>query len=448
MRSNFSHRFFIASALLALAGVTACSANGNGTGSGGQSSATTGTTGGGGNGGAAGSGQGSGSGGEGGLDITGGAGPGSGGTGGGINCTPGGQNDDVDGDGFTPAQGDCEDCDPNRNPNAIEVPTEGNATPFDEDCDTQIDEDDFVICDDGLAVDDMDPISAARAMEICKTSADGVEWGLISATWVLADGTPPPAGNLQNFHLGHGILTGFGPNVTTQAGTRMTALSSGSARQPTDPGYKDVGGFSKGYTCGHPQGFPKESPSCPGSITGQPNDATGVEVEVRPPSNAKGFSFDFKFYTYEWPNYVCSTFNDFFVALLDPIPAGQADGNIAFDKMGNPVSVNNAFIEVCGCAGNPPNPCFAGGKMFDCPLGDFDLIGTGFGFDSCAFCEDHGGTGWLRTNAPIEQPNTNIKIRFAVYDSGDGVLDTTTLIDNFRWIAKPGVTVGTDVVPE
>jgi hypothetical protein len=443
MRSMRFTGLLCASALLALTGLQACSPNGQGAGPGGGS--TTSNSGGGGAGGSGGSG-GQNQGGEGGIGI--GGNPGSGGGGGSINCTPGGENDDVDGDGFTPAQGDCEDCDPNRNPDAVEVPTEPGATPYDEDCDDGVDEDDSVVCDDGIAVDDMDPLAAARAMELCKMSSDGVEWGVVGAQWVLADGSPPPAGNLQNFHLGHGILTAFGPSVTTQAGARMAALSSGTARQPTDIGYKDVGGFAKGYTSGHPQGFPKEAPSCPGTITGQPNDATGLEVEVNPPSNAKGFSFDFKFYTYEWPGFVCSTYNDFFVAILSPIPMGQTDGNIAFDKMGNPVSVNNAFIEVCGCEGNPPNPCFAGGKTFDCPLGNLDLIGTGFGFDSCAYCEDHGGTGWLRTNAPIDKPDENIKIRFSVFDSGDGVLDTTTLIDNFRWIAKPGVTIGTDIVPE
>src|SRR6185436_19998003 len=30
-----------------------------------------------------------------------------------INCTPGGPDDDVDKDGWTPNQGDCDDCDPN-----------------------------------------------------------------------------------------------------------------------------------------------------------------------------------------------------------------------------------------------------------------------------------------------------------------------------------------------
>lgn len=442
MRSMRLHGILFASALLTLNGMLACSPAktvGSGGGGGGDTTTTTAT---GGNGGAGATGQG----GEAGFNLGGMGGTGA--AGGGINCTPGGPDDDVDGDGYTPNQGDCEDCDPSRNPNSIEVATEQGGTPFDEDCDDEIDEDDFVLCDEGLAVDDDDPFASARAMELCKTSGDGIEWGVVNAKWTLADGSDPSPSILPNFHLGHGILTGFGPNVTTQAGVRMAALSSGAARQPNDLGYKDVSGFSKGYQGAHPLGFPKESPSCPGSITGQPNDAAGLEIEIRPPSNATGLSFDFKFYTYEWPGFVCSTYNDFFVALLTPFPAGQTDGNIAFDKQGNPVSVNNAFIEVCGCPGNPPQPCIAGNKEFECPLGDFDLIGTGFGFDSCAFCEDHGGTGWLRTNAPIADTSQNIKLQFAVYDSGDGVLDTTTLIDNFRWIAKPGVTVGTDVVPE
>jgi len=429
---------------LAIFAAPACKPNASGDGTGGNNTGTGGSTatttqGGGSQGG---NGQGGG--------IGGGIGPGGGntGTGGVINCVPGGPDDDVDGDGFTPAQGDCEDCDPGRNPNAIEVATDPGGTAYDEDCDGQTDEDDFVLCDQDIDVADLDPYSGARAMELCKTSGGDNDWGVVSAKWVLADGTTPSQAIQQVFHLGHGILSGFGPNVTMQAGQRMLGLSSGTARQPTDPGYKDVGGFAKNYQCGQPQGFPKESPACPGVTTGEPNDSAGLEIDIRPPSNAKGFSFDFKFQTYEWPNYVCSQFNDFFIALLTPFPAGQTDGNIAFDKMGNPVSVNNAFIEVCGCDGNPPNPCIAGGKTFACPLGDIELIGTGFGFDSCAFCQDHGGTGWLRTNAPIENPGQVINLRFAVYDSADGVLDTTTLIDNFRWIAAAGVTVGTDVVPK
>ncbi|MCA9618051.1 MAG: hypothetical protein KC731_03455 [Myxococcales bacterium] len=396
--------------------------------------------------------SGTGAGGEGGSPGTGGSmgigginlSGGGDGTGGGPQpCTPG-PDEDFDKDGFSINEGDCDDCEPNVGPNAVEVVTEPGGDPIDEDCDLEIDEEDIYIpCDSGIAIDEMSAGEAVKATDICKISSGPKDWGLVQADWVLPDGSP--ATNVQpGFHLGHGVLPQFGTIVQNRQGEAMLVLSSGTARQPNDPGYQDVGGFDKGYTSAHPVGFPKESPACPGVTTGQPHDGTGIKVVLRAPQNAYGVSFDFDFYTYEWPGYVCSTYNDFFVALLTPFPQNQTDGNISFDSMGNPVSVNNAFVDVCGCDGNPPSPCFAGGKTFTCPLGNTELLGTGFGFDY-GF-EDHAATSWLQTTAPIE-PSSDITLVWATYDSGDGVLDSTTLIDNFRWIAKPGVDVGTTPVP-
>ena len=383
-----------------------------------------------------------GGGGMGGVDLNATGGNNSGG--GPVNCMPS-DNEDWDQDGWSITAGDCNDCDANVGPNAIEVVNvDGEAV--DEDCDDVIDEEDvYVTCDSGLALDTSDPLEAVKAVDLCKVSSGIDDWGVVSASWVMADGNPPPTGYEAAFHLGHGILPTFGVAVSARQGENMLVLSSGSARTPDDPGYQDVGGYAKGYQSNHPVGFPKESPSCPGTITGQPNDSTGLKVSVRTPSNAHGLTFDFNFYTYEWPQYVCSTFNDFFVALLTPFPQGQNDGNIVFDNAGNPVSVNNAFLEVCGCPGNPPSPCSAGNKTFQCSLGNLELIGTGFGFDT-GF-EDHAATSWLSTQAPVE-PNTEIELLWAVYDSGDGVLDSTAIIDNFRWIAKPGVPVSTNPVPK
>jgi hypothetical protein len=353
--------------------------------------------------------------------------------------------DDLDKDGYNEDEGDCDDCDSSRSPSAVEViSADPNAAKADEDCDGAVDELDAT-CDAGLAIDDSDPLSGARAIDLCKQSAGPTDWGVVSVQWVVADGSPPPQKNLAAFHLGHGMLPGFGPNVAVRRGERLLGLSSGAARRPNDPGYHDVHGFDKLYEGAHPEGFPKESPACPGNITGEPHDDAGLEIKIRTPPNAQGFSFDFNFYTYEWPEYVCSEFNDFFVALLSPTPTSQSDGNISFDTQGNPVSVNNAFLDVCGCAGNPPGTCIAGGKTFPCALGDAELVGTGFGFDT-AF-EDHGATSWLVTKAPVE-PSTEMVIRFSVYDSGDGVLDSTTLIDNWTWIGDPGTIVGTIPIPE
>lgn len=280
-------------------------------------------------------------------------------------------------------------------------------------------------CDTGLDIASTDPMDAARAMGLCGS--------VVEAKWVLPDGSDP--GSSSNFDTGHGILDAFGTNVVVREGEKLLALSSGSARQPDDPGYQPVSGYDKGYTCGHPAGFPKESPACPGVETGEAHDGIGLEVTLEVPDWAEGFSFDFDFYTFEWPIYICSEYNDFFVVLLDPIPEGQTDGNISFDSQNNPVSVNNGFLEACGCALGPP--CLAGGKTFDCALGTDSLAGTGF--------ETGAATGWLVTQAPAE-PTTQITLRFVVYDSGDGVLDSTTIIDGFHWLPI-APDVGTNPIP-
>jgi len=365
--------------------------------------------------------------------------------GGGVPCVPLGPDDDVDADGFTPNEGDCNDCDKYRNPNAVEVVNAPGEPAFDENCNGVVDEPPDPPCDDSLAIDSLDPLDGARAIDLCKMSTGFIDWGVVSAQWVMADGSPPPTGLESAFHLGHGLLTGFGPNNTVRRGAKLLALSSGTGRQPDDPGYQSVNGFQKGFTGQHPQGFPKESPACPLTTTGEPNDVVALEVTIRVPQNAHGFSFDFNFFTFEWPGFICSQYNDFFVALLSPIPPGQSDGNVSFDSQGNPVSVNNAFLEVCGCPENPPSPCIAGNKVFPCPLGNIGLIGTGFGFDTAG--SDHAATDWLKTQAPVK-PGSEITMRWAVYDSGDGSLDSTTLIDNWQWIAKPGTEVITEPVPK
>lgn len=442
--------------IVTLVGLTACQAGkGGNTGSGGKGGSTGQTGTGNGTTTSTGTGGGQGGAGQGGSLFETGGGPAAGTGGGVVNCDSG-MNDDKDMDGFTPAQGDCNDCDPNVNPGAVEVktPMPGMTTsssstgggepgvPVDENCNGLVDDmdPDLQPCDGGLSI--AGPASdGAKAIELCKVAVNPKEWGVLESKWVLADGSPMN-GN-PNFDLGHGILAAFGPNVNVQKGLHMLAVSSGTARQPTDPGYQNVGGFSKGYTCTHPMGFPKESPSCGVAVTGECHDSTGLQVKVRVPTNAHGFSFNFNFFTYEWPGFVCSTFNDFFTAILAPIPPGLPDGNITFDNLGNPVSVNNAFVDVCGCAGGPP--CTAGGKKFNCSLGDLGLFGTGFGPDSAG--SDHGSTSWLLTTAPVN-PGSEMVIRFVAYDSGDGILDSTGLVDNFQWIAEPGTQVGTNPIPD
>ena len=340
-------------------------------------------------------------------------------------CNINDPNIDSDGDGFTGAQGDCNDCSPVINPGAQDFP--GNNV--DEDCDG-IADNVTAACDASLNVASNAPLDAAKALGLCKMSKNK-SWGVVSAQYVAADGQP-----LDNFDpqgLGHGLLKGFGPNVHPQEGKALLALSSGTARQPNDPGYQSVNGYDKGYVTGAPTGYPKMSPACPMVMTGEPHDSAGLLVKIKSPTNAKSLKFNLNFYTYEWPDYICSPFNDFFVAMMTPVPKGQPDGNISFDSKGNLISVNAGFLEVCGCDSTGGAPCMTTGAPFACTLGRKQLLGTGFDDinDMTGSAENSAATGWLATTSPIQKPGSEISLLFAVWDSSDGILDSTILLDNF-----------------
>ncbi|WP_437305015.1 hypothetical protein [Sorangium sp. So ce388] len=345
--------------------------------------------------------------------------------------------DDADGDGFSELQGDCDDCNALVNPNALELATVGgdggaSPEPVDDDCDGIADNVPGP-CDEGLPLDDADPLNAAKAVELCKISKGPGDWGVVSAAWVMVDGSPPPAQEeqLANFHLGHGLLPGFGPNVTPKGGARLLALSSGTARQQDDEGFESPSGFDKRYEGDFPDGFPKDPRDCGDLVPAKPSDPTAIEITIRVPSNVHGFSFNVNYVTYDWP-YACTDFNDYFIAFLSPRPTDLIDGHILFDGASNAMSINNKFIEVCTCEGGPP--CNLDGLMYACPRGTRELLGTGF--------EGRAGTSWLVTSAPVE-PNQEIKIRWGAYDAGDHLLDSTGLVDNWRWLTDEDVKVVT-----
>lgn len=329
---------------------------------------------------------------------------------------------DEDGDGFSVNDGDCNDCDANVNPGAIEVevtePDEMGVVPepADEDCDGIVDNVPEP-CDAGLSLDSVDPLDAAAAMGLCKVAADDTDWGIISADYVTANGgvfTQP---------LQHGLMDGFGPNVTNLEGDNVLVLSTGYARIPGQANTCGTQSCTNAGAGTAPAGFPQDVPECDG--LSNINDDVALEVTLRAPTNATGYAYSFDFYSFEYPEWVCTEFNDQYIAIADPAPPGAINGNISFDAMTNPVSVNIAFFEVCA----------------GCPLGEAELEDTGF--DTW---NDAGATSWLVTTAPVD-PGTEITLRFAIFDTGDALYDSTVLLDNFRWIADGGtVVVGT--IPE
>jgi len=332
--------------------------------------------------------------------------------------------EDHDNDGFTVAEGDCNDCDPNSNPGALDVvnvDADGDPLPdvqqVDENCDgTPVLPTGNISCDDDplLTLDSSDPVHAAMALDLCQVQQqDG--WGIVSAEYVQIDGQALPAN--ANVDLGHGIVDGFGTNVAVASGTKMLMLSTGAARQPSDTDYQQD--LAKSYTSTYPTGVPFASNACPTSTTGSPFDSVALSVDLKAPTNAKGFSFQVKFYTREYPTFVCSSFNDLFLATMDPAPMGAAPidtGNVTFDSMGEPLSINNAFFDVCE----------------GCPSGATELDGTGY--------EGSGATTWLTTSVPVEGGDS-FTMRFGVMDAGDAAYASSVLLDNFSWDADPGIVI-------
>lgn len=312
-------------------------------------------------------------------------------------------------------------------------------------------------CDSALAMDDPSAASFAHAMGIC-TDASKDGYGLVSAQYSRAFGTTaaPAAGQW-------GILSSFGKIVRPREGARLGVLSTGYAREYDDSNgvYQDQnsdfvasGGGPRdgqGYpTGGAPPGFPKSAKGCQQSNL--VNDMIDLKLVLKAPPGATGFQFDFDFFSSEWPNYVCSDFNDAFIAYLT---SSSTTDNISFDTNHNPVAVNIDFFNRCtpnapvGCLrSNGPSPDAPLG-MSNCSAGPSELLGTGFGDTDSTQCEGSnvqatlgGGTGWLTTQAPIKD-GEQFTLELMIWDAGDGLLDSSVLVDHFQWIGGVPVTTGT-----
>ncbi|MEB2322441.1 MAG: choice-of-anchor L domain-containing protein [Sorangiineae bacterium] len=324
-----------------------------------------------------------------------------------------GRDGSAPGDGGGPAPG-CIDAD------AYDFP--GNH--LDEDCSGVADDAPASCVAPTVDIAYNDPKTAAKAIELCAES-DGASPGVVSARYVKADGSSGMAA------IGHGLLDHFGDVIVPRRGPRLLALSSGTARSPGDPGYQATGS-AEHNTRSAPPPLGVSRPFC-GDSTTAPSavyDSVGLEIVLRVPSNAHGFSFDFDFFSFEFPSFVCSTFNDRFVALVSPEATGATEANVVFDSRNNQLSVNNDLIETC-------TPQTIEGRAFACARGPSELAGTGFDGVGVEATEavPHASSGWLTTSVPAT-PGELVTLRFALWDEGDANFDSTVLLDNFTWLAK------------
>lgn len=307
-------------------------------------------------------------------------------------------------------------------------------------------------CDDGLA-EYGDADAFARALGLCRraTGAEDPGWGVVSARYTRGHASNAPPGDGQ-----HGILAAFGDVLRPREGARLGALGTGWARP-----FNDVAATgcdpSTGARCfkqgvvmqggapelgGAPPGHPKAAAGC--AVSDQVFDPVSVKLTVKVPKNARGFRLDFDFLSGEWPDYVCTRFNDgFLVWLRSAAFQGGEPGNVAFDAAGNPPSVNVGFFDRCtpsvqtGCRGEPP--VF---RTSTCAGGTSELEGTGF-LAPGLYCNEQpsaggGATGWLTSQAPAS-PGELLDLELVLWDTGDPKFDSVVLLDAFQWITEePG----------
>jgi hypothetical protein len=371
----------------------------------------------------------------------GGGGNGGGGFGGGSMDIPGcdknsvPRDGDFDMDGYTPNQGDCDDCNPSINPGAIQIPGD----PTDYACNGMPGV--VASCDSGNTGKN-DATSLAQAFEQCDSR-------FFKSAMLVG-----PSDQRAR------IVAGSFGIVKPQNGANMALLSTGLAVDKTTmPGYEPEMGFDLGNnnTFMNPMPSIPANPLCASSAQGgmscQPptvNDYTELVVNLKAPTNVKSFSFNFHFFSVEYPEWVCTAYNDEFLVMMESPGEFTTATNISFDSNMNPITVNNGLFTVCK----------NGNQSWDknCKQPVSTIVGTGYDDPesqqqlpndniqnapaSCMAATPAdmvgpsdplgGSTGWLTTTAPVT-PGEEVTLHFIIFDEGDHVYDSAVLIDNFQW---------------
>ena len=173
-------------------------------------------------------------------------------------------------------------------------------------------------------------------------------------------------------------------------GQKAALITTGDAQLADDPNSSDSSGADDGGA----------------SIRGDTDfDVTVLKVGVNVPQGANCLTFDFAFYSDEFPEYVDSSYNDAFIAELDNstwATAGStitAPNNFAFDPSGDVISINSSGNTSMSAAN-------AAGTTYD------------------------GATPLLSASTQVAPGAHNLYL--SIFDQGDQVLDSAALLDSLR----------------
>jgi hypothetical protein len=357
-------------------------------------------------------------------------------------CDPG-QTEDLDDDGWTLADGDCDDCDARRHPSNFDVPE----NTIDDDCDGTADN--VTVCDDAIASNTTDARHFARALDLCNTvEAEEPGWGVVDARLTLASGTGVAAA------AGHSVRGRFGTNLVPVLGQKLAVLSTGvaAATGDTNPAPAATSGYDQATSASAPSDFASANDGalsqtgCPPLSLTAANDSQMLELALRVPANAHSFSVRASYYSYDFPEWVCSQYIDLWVMLLGSAATpAPADKNLAvMSTNGRPLGVNLARGETGlfqQCV-NGPTGCESAataGTISSCS-GTDQLAGTGYAAAAPGVCSANslagGATGWL-TVAGNVQPGELMRLRVGLWDVGDHASDSTLVLDAFEWSTEP-----------
>ncbi len=240
--------------------------------------------------------------------------------------------------------------------------------------------------------------------------------------------TAPTAAQVAAKLAGPGV-TITNPTFTTGVGTQYGLFSNGiaGANLSVDSTFvmtcSDVDGIfttnnSAGYSSGPSSTY--NDPDLLGIDAGAIHDVVIYEFDVVVASPAIGLNVNFQFGSDEYPEYVCSQFNDAFGFFVS---GGNISGstNIALVPGTNlPVAVNNI--------NNGSSGSNADGTP--CQLGYSSLfINNNDGTPGTIFCEMDGLTQRL-TSTVLLTPGVTYHLKFALADVGDSAWDTAVFIES------------------